>query len=274
MFATLVWVLIWLGMTAVLTALLWVGTLFLQGLFYTEPSADLHWRSPAAAAVLALVFTFWCYLAYANPNEAATASGRVGPKYDTLFRFSPQEDTQFAELWVVRGEDTPAHRLHFKLSRDDQGRSVYYDDKRKQPPEHSDQIIVKENDQEVHFRAERETRGPNKDKLLVRPGQSLRYLDDHGRVMSEDHPGHVYTVRWSRLFISLGLNAVHLAAWFLVLWLLLRFQWLHALGLAVVLWLMMTLVLLPMMLDHAADKGSARALQKSQASHFPARLTA
>jgi hypothetical protein len=253
-------------MTAALTALLWVGALFLQGLFYTEPPADLHWRSPAAAAVVGLFFTFWCYLAYANPNEAATASGRVGPKYDTLFRFSPLEDTQFAELWVVRGEDTPKNRTHYNLSRDDQGHSVYLDDRRKQPPGHSDEIIVMENGQEVHFKAERETTGPNKGKLLVQKGQSLRYLDDRGRVMSEDHVGHVATTRWGRLMGCLALNALQLVVWFLALWLLLRFQWLHALGLAVVLWLVMTVIVLPMMLDPAAERGSARALEKGHAA--------
>jgi hypothetical protein len=254
----LVFALVWLGLTLVLTAVLWVGTFFLQGLFYTEPGGQLHWRSPAAAAAVALVVTLWAYLAYVNPEEGVTASGRVGPKYDTLFRFSPKQRKEFAEFWVVRGEDTPDHRTAFKQYRDSQGHVVYYDKDHKRPPEHVDEIIVQENEQDVHFRAERETQGPNKGKLLVRKGQALRYLDDHGRVMTDDDPGHIYTVRWGRLIMSLVLNILHFAVWFVALWLLLRFQWAHALGLAAALWLVMTLAVLPMILDAAADRGAQK----------------
>jgi hypothetical protein len=54
-----------------------------------------------------------------------------------------------------------------------------------------------------------------------------------------------------RLIWNLLFNFGHLLGWFLGLWLLLRFQWSHALGLAIVLWVVMMLVVLPMMLNYS-----------------------
>jgi hypothetical protein len=51
--------------------------------------------------------------------------------------------------------------------------------------------------------------------------------------------------------MNLLLNFGFLAVWFLCLWLLLRFQWSHALGLAVVFWLVMVLIIMPMILKPA-----------------------
>ena len=48
------------------------------------------------------------------------------------------------------------------------------------------------------------------------------------------------------------LNVLHLGVWFVCLWLLLRFQWSHALGLAAAVWLVLTLTFLPPLLQLAA----------------------
>ena len=49
------------------------------------------------------------------------------------------------------------------------------------------------------------------------------------------------------ILMTFLLNFLHLGVWFVCLWLLLRFQWSHALGLAIVFCLAMTLVVLPML---------------------------
>jgi hypothetical protein len=56
--------------------------------------------------------------------------------------------------------------------------------------------------------------------------------------------------------LNLFFNFGHLIVWFLGLWLLLRFQWGHALGFAVVAWLVMTLTILPMLLSYAGAAAS------------------
>ena len=70
--------------------------------------------------------------------------------------------------------------------------------------------------------------------------------------------GKVTVFRWGQLFVNLFLNLLHFGLWFVCLWLLLRFQWPHALGFAVILWLTMTLVPLPMLLDKTRELSRQR----------------
>jgi hypothetical protein len=110
-------------------------------------------------------------------------------------------------------------------------------------------VLIKEDGQEVRFIAERDQDNHYK----VEAGRDLRYLDDRGRVMTEGNMGRVYTFRWGRLFTYVFLNGVLLAVWFAGLWLLLRFQWSHALGLAVVIWGATIVLLIPLLLARVED---------------------
>ena len=67
---------------------------------------------------------------------------------------------------------------------------------------------------------------------------------------SDTAPGQVTTYRFGVLLMALILNFGFLIVWFVCLWLLLRFQWSHALGLAFVAWLI-SLFILPMILTQA-----------------------
>jgi hypothetical protein len=253
----LIFILVWLAFAVVFGGVLVLGTLWLQGYLYTEPATGLLWRGPAAGAALGLFFAFWCLLGFLNPGE-----------FEPLWSFSPRVRKEFPEIEVVRGND----RGRYKLSKDAQGKVVYWDQYRKPPPEHSDEIVVQEDGQEVHFKAERWPSGPNKDKLKIEQGQSLHYVDEHGRVMLESDLGRVYTVRTGRLVLNLFLNVFHFALWFVCLWLLLRFQWAHALGLAVALWLVMTIPVQPVLLKKAEDLGQERARQRAAANLLPYRM--
>jgi hypothetical protein len=83
------------------------------------------------------------------------------------------------------------------------------------------------------------------------PGQDLHYYDKTGRTIDEGDLGQVQQFHADWLLWNIVFNGLHLAVWFVGLWLLLRFQWSHALGFAVCLWLVMTLFPLPMLLDFA-----------------------
>ena len=65
--------------------------------------------------------------------------------------------------------------------------------------------------------------------------------------------------------MTLLLNFGFFLCCWLTLWLLLRFQWSHALGLGFVLWLVFTLSLLPMLLTRAAEVAQANAAASRQA---------
>jgi hypothetical protein len=78
-----------------------------------------------------------------------------------------------------------------------------------------------------------------------------------GRIMSEDSIGYLPRPRRGLRFFNLFLNGLHLAVWFLCLWLVLRFQWAHALGLAFVSWLALTF-LLPALFSKAEETARQR----------------
>src|SRR5262249_60184146 len=69
--------------------------------------------------------------------------------------------------------------------------------------------------------------------------EPLRYVDDKGRVMYEGELGRMDTFSAGLFITNLLVNVLFVAACFLSFWLLARFQWLHALGHAVVLALLM-----------------------------------
>jgi hypothetical protein len=227
---------------SVLVVLLIVGTTWLQGYIYSEPVAGIFWRGPAAASLLILVMAFWCFL------DSRAPAGR----FRTLFTFNANDETEFKELWGLKD----GKRVHYKAEKNAAGRNEYRDDNKRPMPSRLEAIIVKEDGEEVKFEPERDAQG----KFKNTPGQSLRYVDPQGRVMTDDAIGQLSLFRWGRFLANVVLNLFFLLAWFACLWLLLEFQWAHALGLAAVIWLVMILLVMPPLLDRTealAGQGSA-----------------
>jgi hypothetical protein len=228
-----------------LAALLWVGTLFLQGYIYSEPVPELYWRAPAAAGALTLFLAVWCFL----DSRFALPGAREQP-LDTWYSFSPSETypaEPYRHFWSVRKgketeyvydktapsgsryRDTTSARLPWK--REAAGEGIV------------DTIVLEEDGQKARF------------KLDLPPGgkfgpEGARYVEEggKGRVVTEEvlARGQFTYFRWGLFLTYAVLNVLHLVVWFVCLWLLLRYQWSHALGLAVVLWLIMTLAILPL----------------------------
>jgi hypothetical protein len=224
-----------------LAVLLAAGTLFIQGYIYSAPADDIYWRAPAAAAAVTVFLGFWCFLNY----RAADAKATELP-YDTLFTSAATEDASYpvAELWVERAGGRTHYRRYTipgvitRFEYRDSG------DKRLTHDKSVVVVIIKEGDPkestETRFLAQTET---------------SRYFEEGGpRYMTVDNFGRIYTPRPGRSRVMLFINLVHLGVWFLVLWLLLRFQWLHALGLALVFWLAMTWLVVPQILAKVPRK--------------------
>jgi hypothetical protein len=224
---------------AALAVLIYSGARLLQGSFYNEPVSDLYWRAPAAAALLAGFFGLWCLL-------DLNAPGQYGP----IHEFTPTDDRQFKELTAIVRKDNRDQAVDYRLRSNERGQSEYRETKSpyRPLPSHPEAIIVNEDGAAVRFEPERDQSG----HFRIAAGQSLHYTDPQGRVMSEDTVGRVSIFRWNRFLPNMALNAFHLVLWFVCLWLLVRFQWTHALGLAVALWLGMTLLILPMLLGTGA----------------------
>jgi hypothetical protein len=235
-----------------LAVLLAAGSLAIQRYIYSEPSGHILWGAPAAAAVLTVFLAFWCFVNY----RAADPKAKELP-YGTLFTSSGSEDfgDPVRELWAEKA----GVRTHYTRFTEPGvvPRYEYREASSQKPWKHDKSIqavIVKEGDskqpQEVRF---------------VTNYDAGRYEEEGGkRYMNMDNFGRIFTPRAARSFWMIVLNILHLGVWFLMVWLLLRFQWSHALGLAAVFWLAMTMLFVPQILDRVPRKAEAPPTATSQ----------
>jgi hypothetical protein len=212
------------------------GTLVIQGYWYSQPVEGIAWRSAAAGAIIAAFFGLWCWLQAQWPG-----------RYDTLLTFNPQETKTFDKFWSVRTGERGIQEVLYTRGRDDRGRVVYVSPEGRPWQRSGDggmmtAIIVEEDGERHRFDAEMEN-GAFKDPL--------RYVEAEGkkRVMTGDALGEITATRYGLLFGNLLWNLAHLAVWFVCLWLLLEFQWPHALGLAAALCVTFAVVVWPLLRD-------------------------
>jgi hypothetical protein len=247
-----------------LLAILWSGTVFLQGYFYTEASTAIFWQAPAAAAVLTLFYGLWYLLDYGAPETRASYL-----PYDTIFRFSAEETRGTKPVPYLFAEKKSKEKIRYKrYTVFEAGRTTYryyqeFKDGSKGPPWSGSGVvalIVPEDKEEIRYE-------PAKSDAGTYP----RFVSPDGWAMMvyEDGPtGESVAFRTGLLLVNLLLNFGHFVLWFLCLWLLLRFQWSHALGLAFVLWLVMTIFPLPWILGNAGKAAEeSRGPQRQASAH-------
>jgi hypothetical protein len=240
----------------VLAALLWGGTRLIQAALYETGEPDLYWRAPAAAAAMAAFFGAWALL-----NYRAAEPGQAELPYDGLFNFTAEQVSErpVPEFWVLHGEGQMRY-----VARDLGGmpprREYRGEDGQVWQAERAadgDTIVIREGKDKtpVRFKAVMPS-DPKKDRHVERYVEEggRRYLD--GETFGRN--GLVMTPRGGGSFVRVTINVLHFVLWFDVLWLLLRFQWPHALGLAAALWLVMTFVA-PYLFREFANVKAARA---------------
>lgn len=245
-----------------LSGVLFVGSVFLQSAFYDDTQSDLVWRAPVAAVLFTLFLAFWLFLDYRSPGS-----------FNAIQEFAAEKGQQYDKFWSVKGKKETT----FTLKRDARGRVSYRDEQGK-PWTRSDTegvveaIVVEDKDgHKTRYVAELTPEGT----FVAKQGEAVRYVEEGGtRAMTDELPGRVATTRWGLLLANLMLNALHFIVWFLLLWLLLRFQAGHAFGLAFVIWFTLTFFL-PAMFDRvensARERAAATAFLPTRAS-LPPRL--
>jgi hypothetical protein len=248
-----------------LLVFLWVGTLWGQGYFYDSVTDGIHWRAPAAAGVVALFILVWMLIEFAHPNAT-----------DTLFRFSTEQSAPFDRFISVRkNEEGKEEEIGFEKFSLGGGRSEFRDDKGNTWSRSSSgmmvAIILEDKDPaggdkpiRHRFDAEMNKEGKFAPKSTGGVNQKLRYYEENGnRFIVEDELGKAFSYRRGRFYLNLVINGLHLLAWFLALWLLLRFQWSHALCFAFVCWLAVSLAVIPELLDRARDAAAQKAAPRA-----------
>ncbi len=229
------------------SVVLWGGTYVLQAYIYSNPTPDLFWRAPTAAAVLTAFLGFWTILDYRNPGS-----------FNTIFEFSARDDLSFDKFLSVKNKKEVPFTLH-KLG---QGRYEYRDAQGKAWSRSDTEglveaIVVEDKDgKKTRFVAEV---GPD-GKFVAKQGQPVRYREEGGkRVMTDQYVGQITTTKWGLVIGNILLNFGLFVAWWMVLWLLLRFQMMHAFGLALAMWAVFIFVL-PALFKKAEDVAKSRSV--------------
>jgi hypothetical protein len=227
---------------AVLTAVLWFGTLFLQSYFYTEPSGGVFWQAPLAAAVLTVFYLFWSLL---NVWGGTVVDGRVEIPYGILWSFSNRIDLSpepVAEFESKRRNE--AEPEVFKLEK--LPKEIKY--KRVDKNEYWSSNGV----EWVKFK-DKEGKEYKFEPVPSERGGNRVFVDrEQGWEMTDIRPGQASYTSFGRLLVYFFLNALHLLLWIACLWLVLRFAPSHAVGLGVVMWLLFTLAVFPGLFSRAA----------------------
>jgi hypothetical protein len=225
------------------TGLLAAWSLWFQSYIYEKPADGLlQWRAPAAGAGVTAFVALWALLAH-------KADHRLGLLVDV----SPRESyPPVKELWAT---DKEGHKkklpdgkeAHYKLvGSPPEFRLNGTGDRLPRTP---DGILIVENGAEVVFLPERDAQGNFKrgevKSMAGSQTQPILYKDPKGRVIEEGQFQYIGgRFRFGWFLANLALNVLFLAAWLAALWLLLEFQFWHALGQAVVVWLALELFVL------------------------------
>jgi hypothetical protein len=247
--AVLTLIVLLLLLWAVLAVLLAAWSMWFQAAIYTEPSPGIAWRGPAAASAVMLVVLVWVVLAYRAPD-----------RYRPLWESSSSESAErFNELRIPNpsgGDEVykrrPGTRGEYRLNGLPGGKPL---------PSTPPSIVVIESGQRYTFEPERDEEGNFKrHKVAGSSGEEpLRYTDEKGRVMVEGSLGQIETFRSGVFVVNVLLNLALVVAAFLGLWLVLRYQWLHALGQAVALCLLLLLFVMPQILTRTEAVARERA---------------
>jgi hypothetical protein len=217
-----------------LSGLLYAWTAWFQGYIYSEPARELYWRAPAAGAALALYLALWVLLDSRWPGEF-----QVFTQYASQKTSDPVPELKAVE----QGASTPRAYRRVALGN---GRFEYKSGD-KALPGRVDKVIITEDGKEAVFEPERDAKG----KYKAGANDYLIYRDARGRTMSEIALGQIVTAKGGGFWLNLFVNLLFGGVWFACLWLLLEFQWPHALVQAVVAWLVLVLFVVGPLLSYA-----------------------
>ena len=224
--------------------LLWGGSILLQGWMYQNPADRLPIRAVVCGTVFAVFITFWCYIDSKNPG-----------RYDTVFEFSPLEITDFDEFESVLKNTSGKEKITtFKKQHGSKGSTSEFADAKNQPWKKNTSdaqvvaILIKEKDkaEPTRFDAKLDAKGNF-------PAE-IRYTDAAGRWMGADTLGRVYRSKTGVLFANIFLNVFHFVLWWMILWVGMRFNLWHALGLAMVIWPFVMIAVQPVLFTQTRTK--------------------
>jgi hypothetical protein len=240
-----------LVLVAALFVVFWGLSAFLQPYLYSEPASNLPARAVGAAVVVGLAVGVWTYA-----NAKSDRKGKYGPLHD----FDSTGTTDVYEFTAVRqyadkGPDGMPKEEKAVFHRPEGQKSAAFTEEKTGKPFQLNTstfktmtLEVKDADGKVtKFEAVTDGKGNYvPDKRFDEKG-TKRHLD-------ADAPGVIYAPSTKTMVFAILLNLANYLAWFAAFWLVLRFAFPHAAGLAVIFGLLTMLVVGPMMFERVRGK--------------------
>ncbi len=206
-----------------LAAVLFGISRFIQASFYETVAKGLWWRALVAAAIVWLVGLIW-------PSLINLAGGARWPiNFDDVV-FLRAADTPSVTFRELRVPDEETGR-EISYRRAVVGGTVQFRDEQNRPIPQTPPVViaVPEEGEATRWEVVRD-----KDGYIDRSQGTAFYQNAEGRRIPESafFTGIEATSGYGQFFLTLFGDLVLFAAWFLTLWLVLQFQWPHALLIA------------------------------------------
>jgi hypothetical protein len=258
--------------TLVLFALFLGGGLVAQGYLYQEPADRMPLRALAGAILVGLFITGWVMIDRGTPR-----------KYDTFFRFEPNETKEFTEFEAIRWVSTDGT----KLKQDESGKPVEVVVKFKKGAGSRANTFVEEGTgqpfqlnssgktgesymtaairakpgpdaEPVRFNAQLKDDKRSSVRTYAAGIEGLRFVEENGSRFIQAHQlGAVYIPSTGAIILALFINLLHFVVWFIVFWPILQFTRGHSFVLMTVFALVTMLVVMPLLFDKNRERKPA-----------------
>jgi hypothetical protein len=214
-------------------------SLFLQAYLYNAPVEKIYLRALVGGLAVAIFLTGWTYI-----NTRADREN----KYGAIHEFKPTGMTDINKFEAIRRNRSKVETTvaYSKLAGEREFRSDV--DKSLFRVNTSDYItvafLVKEEGKAEPTRFDAVLDG----ELMYDAKLEKKTFQEKGgpRLIEEDGIGVIVAPSGGVIFIAILINVLHLVVWFAVFWFVMKFTWPHALGLATVLAVVLTLVAMPL----------------------------
>lgn len=208
----------------VLAAVLFVISRFIQTSFYETVAKGLWWRALVGAGIIWVVGLVW-------PSLINLSGGIRWPiDFDDIF-FLHAPDTPSVTFRELRVPDEATGR-EITYRRALVGGTVQFRDEQNRPMPQTPPVViaVPEEGDAIRWEVVRD-----EDGYIDRSQGTAFYQNPEGRRIPESafFTGIEATSGYGQFFLTLFGDLVLFAAWFLTLWLVMQFQWTHALLIAV-----------------------------------------
>ena len=227
-----------------LFAMLWLGSVYLQGWLYNDVAGKMPLRAAGGALVMAGFLTGWCAIYKADPG-----------RFDTLINFSREKTegiyTEFESVRKVGAAERPP--VKFVRSAEGRGATTEFqttDGQKKWSRSDSDglvvAILIKEKDQAEPTRFDAQLTPDGKfpaEALKYQQAKTTKYLDEVAL-------GTVQRVRSWGLIGNLFANFLHAALWCAVFCLIMRFEIGNAVAIGLGFWAVTMLAVQPALFSY------------------------